>query len=88
MTNKRNGTLYTGVTSELIKRVYEHKNGLTPGFSSKYGCTLLVYYDLIECMESDIMREKQIKGGSRNKKLCLIENQNPEWLDLYKNICA
>lgn len=88
MANKRNGTLYTGVTSDLIKRVYEHKNCLTPSFTSKYDCKLLVYYEVIDCMETAIMREKQIKGGSRQKKLKLIENQNPEWLDLYENICS
>ena len=88
MANQRNGTLYTGVTSDLIKRVDEHKNCLTPGFSSKYNCKLLVYYELIDCMEMAIMQEKQIKGGSRKKKLQLIENQNSAWLDLYENICS
>ena len=88
MANKKNGTLYTGVTSDLIKRVYEHKHCLVPGFTSKYGCNLLVYYELIDCMETAIMREKQLKGGSRKKKIQLIENQNSAWLDLYENICA
>lgn len=86
MANKRNGTLYTGVTSDLVKRIYQHRNHLTPGFTSKYDCVLLVYYELIDFMETAIMREKQIKGGSRNKKMILIESQNPEWLDLYENI--
>ena len=88
MANKKNGTLYTGVTSDLIKRVYEHKGSLVKSFTSKYDCKLLVYYDLIDCMESAIMREKQIKAGSRSKKIKLIESQNPEWLDLYQDICG
>ncbi len=86
MTNKRNGTLYTGVTSDLIKRVYEHKNGLTPGFTQQYGCKFLVYYEAIEDMRSAIAREKQIKGGSRKKKIALIESFNPEWHDLYDEL--
>jgi putative endonuclease len=88
MANRRNGTLYTGVTSDLIKRVYEHKNNFVQGFTQKYNCKLLVFYELIDSMETAIMREKQIKAGSRKKKLALIENLNPEWLDLYEEICA
>lgn len=86
LTNKRNGTLYTGVTSNLVKRVYEHKNNTTLGFSSKYNCRILVYYEMYECMEHAILREKQIKGGSRKKKIELIEHLNPNWEDLYNNI--
>ena len=86
MTNMRNGTLYVGVTSDLIKRVYQHKNNSTPGFSGRYDCKLLVYYELHEDMLSAITREKQIKGGSRKKKLALIEAMNPKWLDLYAEI--
>ena len=87
MTNQRNGTLYTGVSSDLIKRVYEHKNNLfKDSFTAKYNCKMLVVYELIDSMESAIMREKQIKGGTRKKKLYLIERQNPNWLDLYNNI--
>jgi putative endonuclease len=67
--NKKRGTLYTGVTSTLTKRVYEHKEGLIHGFTKKYNCNLLVFYELHETMESAIMREKQIKAGSRKKKL-------------------
>ncbi len=88
MANKKNGTLYTGVTSDLIRRGYEHKNCLIPSFTSKYDCKLLVYFELVDSMEAAIMREKQIKAGSRKKKLALIEEQNPMWLDLYENICA
>lgn len=86
VTNKRNGTLYTGVTSNLIKRIYEHKNSITKGFTSKHKCALLVYYELAESMTAAIEREKQIKAGSRKKKLALIENQNPTWRDLYSEI--
>ena len=86
MANKRNGTLYTGVTSDLIKRVYQHKNNSIPGFSDRYNCKLLVYYELHEDMLSAITREKHIKGGSRKKKLALIEGMNPKWLDLYAEI--
>jgi predicted GIY-YIG superfamily endonuclease len=82
----RNGTLYTGVTSNLVQRVYQHKEGLTPGFASRYGCKWLVFYELYEDMESAIAREKAIKGGSRQRKLMLIENQNPTWRDLYEDI--
>jgi len=86
MANKRNGTLYTGVTSDLIKRVYQHKNNSIPGFSDRYDCKLLVYYEMHEEMVSAIAREKQIKGGSRKKKLALIEGINPKWLDLYNEL--
>lgn len=86
MANKRNGTLYTGVTSDLIKRVYQHKNGLTPGFTKRYGCKQLVYYEIYEDIMSAIEREKQIKGGSRKKKIVLIESMNPAWLDLYHSL--
>jgi putative endonuclease len=83
MASRRNGTLYTGVTSRLIQRVHEHKTGATPGFTAKYGCKTLVYYELHATMESAIGREKQIKAGSRAKKIALIEGLNPDWADLY-----
>ena len=86
MANKRNGALYTGVTSNLQKRAFEHKNNLIQGFTSKYDCKILVYYEVHETMTSAIEREKQIKGGSRKKKLALIESQNPEWQDLYDEV--
>ena len=86
MANKRNGTLYTGVTRNLITRVYQHKQGLQPGFTKQYGCTKLVYYELIADMPSAIAREKQVKAGSRKKKLALIESLNPRWLDLYDHL--
>jgi putative endonuclease len=84
--NRRNGTLYTGVTSNLIKRVYEHKNKMVEGFTCKYEVDKLGYYEVHDTVVSAIAREKQIKGGSRKKKLTLIENMNPEWKDLYDAI--
>ena len=86
MTNFENGTLYTGVTSDLIKRVYEHKNKLTIGFTSKYNLTKLVYYKIYNQIEEAIKREKQLKAGSRLKKLNLINDFNKEWRDLYEDI--
>ncbi len=86
MANKKNGSIYAGVTSDLTKRVYQHKNALVKGFTSKYGCKLLVFYEVHENMESAILREKQIKGGSRKKKLDLIEARNPFWEDLYPDV--
>ena len=86
MASKRNGTLYTGVTSNLLQRVYQHRERLTGGFTSRYGCTLLVWYELHETMESAIFREKQIKAGSRKKKLALIEALNPTWRDLFDGL--
>lgn len=88
MTNKNNGVLYTGVTSNLFKRVSEHKNKLVSGFTSKYNVTKLVYYEEYETMPEAIAREQQIKGGSRQKKLDLIDSKNPEWKDLYEEFFA
>ncbi len=86
MASRRNGTLYTGVTSNLTRRVYQHKEGLTGGFTARYGCTLLVYHESFDEMADAIAREKQIKGGSRKKKLALIEGMNPTWRDLYPDL--
>jgi predicted GIY-YIG superfamily endonuclease len=86
MTNERNGTLYTGVTSDLIKRVYEHKHAGIDSFTKRYDCKTLVYYEQYENMMDAIEREKQIKGGSRKKKLALIESKNPDWEDLYADL--
>ena len=83
MTNKRNGTLYVGVTSDLLQRAYQHRESLVPGFTARYGCKLLVRYERHEEMTAAIAREKQIKGGPRRKKLALIEAKNPNWRDLY-----
>ena len=86
MASQRNGTLYTGVTSNLVQRAYQHREGSIPGFTARYGCKLLVWYEPHERMESAILREKQIKGGSRTTKLALIERLNPNWRDLYEEI--
>jgi len=88
LASKRNGTLYAGVTSNLIQRVWQHKEGVVEGFTQKYGVKLLVWYELHATMESAIAREKQIKAGNRNKKIQLIEAMNPEWRDLYADIIA
>ena len=85
--SKRNGTLYVGVTSDLIKRVYEHKNKLVDGFTKKYNVDNLVWYEIHETAETAITREKQIKKWKRDWKLQLIEENNPDWKDLYEIIC-
>jgi putative endonuclease len=81
LTNKSR-TLYTGVTSDLERRVYDHKQKLVPGFASKYNITQLVYFDETQDIQAAISREKQIKGWLRRKKIALIESVNPEWKDL------
>ena len=86
LTNKKDGVLYTGVTSNLVKRIFEHKNEITKGFASKYKCKMLVYYETFNDIENAILREKQIKAGSRQKKITLIESNNPDWKDLYETI--
>jgi predicted GIY-YIG superfamily endonuclease len=86
MASQRNGTLYTGVTSNLPRRAFEHREGLIAGFTEKYGCKFLVWYEVHETMEAAIVREKQIKAGSREKKLAMIQAFNPEWLDLYTTL--
>jgi putative endonuclease len=85
-TNKKDGTLYTGVTSNLPQRIHQHRNKTIKGFSSKYNCHILVYYEVFDDMENAILREKQLKGGSRQKKISLIEKLNPEWTDLYTDL--
>jgi predicted GIY-YIG superfamily endonuclease len=82
MASQRHGTLYTGVTSSLPRRAFEHREGLVKGFSAKYGCKILVWYEVHETMIEAITREKQVKAGSRAKKLALIEGRNPNWKDL------
>ena len=86
MTNKRNAVVYTGVTSDLKRRVYEHKEKLVHGFTKKYNITKLVYYEVFEDIENAILREKQIKGGPRGKKIELINSMNKEWRDLYGDL--
>ena len=86
LTNKPRGTLYVGVTSDLIKRIWQHKNNVFEGFSSKYNLHTLVWFEQHASMEAAILREKQIKGGSRQKKIALIDTLNPQWLDLYERL--
>jgi putative endonuclease len=86
MTNKNNRVLYTGVTNDLKRRVYEHKEKFVPGFTEKYNVTKLVYYETLEDPENAILREKQIKAGSRQKKIDLIMGFNKEWNDLYDGL--
>ena len=86
MTNKGNTVLYTGVTNNIKRRVYEHKSKLVDGFTKKYNITKLVYYEISTDINSAIAREKQIKGGSRKKKIDLINGTNDEWRDLYDEL--
>ena len=86
MTNKTNRVLYTGITNDLKRRVYEHKAKLVEGFTKKYNVNRLVYYEASREVESAILREKQIKGGSRGKKIRLVETINPKWKDWYDEL--
>ena len=86
MASRRNGTLYVGVTSDLTKRVWEHKNNIVEGFTKRYGIHLLVWYELHTTMESAILREKALKEWKRKWKLELIEKLNPPWQDLYPTL--
>ena len=88
LANGRNGTLYVGVTSNLIKRVYEHRNELIDGFTTRYGVHSLVWYEVHERMESAILREKQLKKWSRAAKIGLIEKGNPAWKDLWPDLTS
>ncbi|MCX8506086.1 MAG: GIY-YIG nuclease family protein [Alphaproteobacteria bacterium] len=83
LASERNGTIYVGVTSNLAQRIYEHKEGIHEGFSKKYNCNLLVWYEPLDRMDDAITREKQLKKTGRNAKIKLIEAQNPNWDDLY-----
>ena len=86
MASGRGGTLYVGVTSNLSQRVWQHRAGQMSGFTKRYSCKTLVYFDLFDRMEDAIAREKQIKAGSRLDKIRLIENMNPLWADLYETL--
>ncbi len=86
LASKRNGTLYTGVSSNLVKRVWEHKYHVVEGFTKKYGVDILVWYEVHETMESAIRREKAIKNWKRAWKIRVIEAMNPQWRDLYSGI--
>jgi len=86
MANKKNGTLYVGLTNDLIRRVYEHKNDLIEGFTKKYRIHILVYYEVYRDIKNAIIREKRLKKWNRNWKIQLIEKNNPEWEDLYDKL--
>ena len=86
MASRRNGTLYVGVTSNIGRRAWEHRTGAIEGFTKRYGCKLLVWFEPHERMDEAIAREKQIKSGSRKDKLALIERDNPQWKDLFERL--
>jgi putative endonuclease len=86
LASKRNGTLYTGVTSDLLRRIYEHKNDFVEGFTKKYGVHILVYYEQCDDFDTTLQREKQIKDWKRKWKLELIKRTNPLWRDLYDEL--
>ncbi len=86
MTNKLNTVLYTGVTNDIQRRVFEHREKLVEGFTKKYNITKLVYYEVVEDAQTAIAREKQIKSGSRQKKIALVESMNPAWNDLFDDL--
>ena len=88
MTNEANTVIYTGVTNDLIRRIHEHKAKLSKGFTARYNIRKLVYYKVVNDIESAITREKQIKGGSRKKKIELINKDNPKWRDLSEDFEA
>ena len=86
LANGKNGALYIGVTDNLVKRIYQHKNKAVSSFSSKYNLNKLVYYEIYENVNQAIAREKQIKAGNRNRKINLVEKFNPNWEDLYATL--
>lgn len=86
VTNKRNGTLYTGVTSDIKKRIYQHKSGIGSKFTKKYVFERLVYFEIFDDIENAILMEKQIKANNRGYKISLIESINPNWIDLYDDL--
>ncbi len=88
ITNRKDGVLYTGVTRDLVRRIYEHRNKLASGFSAHYNLTRLVYLEAGDSIESAIAREKQLKGWRREWKVALIERENPQWRDVYDDICG
>lgn len=86
MANKRNGTIYIGVTNDLMRRVYEHREGLMKGFTKRYGLKMIVYYEVFGSITNAIQRETSLKRWPRRWKLDLIEQRNPQWRDLYEEI--
>jgi len=88
LTSRRNGTLYTGMTDDLVRRVWQHRTGAVPGFTSEYGIKMLVWYEQHETRESALIRERQIKKWNRSWKLQLIEKMNPGWRDLWDDLSS
>ncbi len=88
MTNASHSTLYVGMSTDLPERIASHKEGLVDGFAKKYRCTILVYYEGCDSIDHAYIREKQIKGWTRNKKVALIQMRNPTWNDVYKELIA
>jgi putative endonuclease len=86
MASRPNGTLYAGVASDLVQRAWQHRQGLGDGFTRRYGSKHLVWFELADTMDAAITREKQLKGGSRARKIALIEGSNPNWRDLWPDI--
>ncbi|MDY0081589.1 MAG: GIY-YIG nuclease family protein [Ignavibacteriaceae bacterium] len=86
MTNKPNGTLYIGVTNDLVRRIYEHRNKLINGFTKKYNLRKLIYFEVFDRIEDAILREKRLKKWNRQWKIELIEKTNPNWIDLYERL--
>lgn len=86
LASKKNGTLYIGMTNDIVRRVYEHKHNMVEGFTSKYHVHDLVYFEVTNVVNSAIAREKQLKNWHRQWKISLIEKENPEWVDLYQNL--
>jgi len=86
MTNQRNGTIYVGVTSDLVQRIYQHRIGAVPGFTRKYGCKTLVWYQAFDQLDAARRRELQMKEWKRAWKLRIIEADNPDWADLYPSL--
>ena len=88
MANRKNGAIYVGATSDLVKRACQHREGLIEGFTKRYGCKLLVWYEQHSTMDSAITREKQLKAGSRKRKIALITQNNADWRDLFTSIAS
>lgn len=88
MASKKEGTLYTGVTSDLPKRIWEHKNGVAEGFTKQYDVDRLVYFEIFDDFEQAVLQEKRLKRWRRAWKIELIEKSNPGWVDMYDQVCA
>lgn len=88
MASKKEGTLYTGVTSDLPRRIWEHKNGVTEGFTKRYAVDRLVHFEVFDDFEKAVLQEKRLKRWRRAWKVELIEKSNPGWLDIYEDVCA